>query len=215
VTEFASSDNLLMIIPDRQRVGSFVSRVARVSLGSVLLLATLMAHIPASTGGRSLCNLACCAGKAPHEAGSCAGDSCDAFRADEADRSHYNHIQRFEKTEQLCGLKLLIEKVSRARFTEIGTESTRHADHSQRSNSDSRELSVSSHVMSRPCQSECGSCASSQARSNKQRTAPLAFADRPRPPTSSRLDRIAFRRARELTAIYRRDAARGPPSSFS
>jgi hypothetical protein len=159
--------------------------------------------------------LACCAGKAPHEAGSCAGDSCDAFRADDPARIHYHHIQRVETTEQLCGLESLIEKASRARFTEIGTESTRHADHSRRSDSDSRELIGSSHVMSKPCQSECGSCASSQARSNKQRTAPLAFADRPRPPTSSKLDRIDFRRTRELTAIYRRHAPRGPPSSFS
>ncbi len=206
-----------MVRANKQRVGSFVIRVARVSLGSILLLAILTAHIPASAlDNGSLCTLSCCAGKAPHAAGSCMGNSCDAFSMGHAHTASAHTNAGPEKTEELCGLDRLIAKISRLPFTEIDADSTVDANHSRHSDSGrSSGPSLSTPALDKPCQSDCGSYASSVARSKEQRTAALGFADQSRSLSTIRSRGFDYGRTHNLSAMCRRGAPRGPPSFVS
>ncbi len=197
---------------ERYRVGSFVIRVARVFAGSMVLLAILSANIPSSAvNSTAVCQLSCCAGKAPHAAGSCMTESCSAFGGDHAHQSPTLQETEPKETEKLCGLEFLVKNLTQSRFASSG-----YADaSSESSKKDSHEGSVSTAALTKPCQSDCGSCASGFARSGQHRNAVLAYADQPRPPSRIGFGNIDYGRARKLSALCRRGAPRGPPLSFS
>src|SRR5678815_2336058 len=71
-----------------------VSIAARFVIALVLLCALLASGVtlPEASAGH-LCAMACCTGKAPHEAGSCMHESCDIVV----------EIQPVEEAEPLCG----------------------------------------------------------------------------------------------------------------
>jgi hypothetical protein len=73
--------------------------------GATLLLSILWANIPtASLASGPMCNLACCAGRAPHAAGSCMNGSCHAFLMGRAETSKIHVHLPVHESEQLCGL---------------------------------------------------------------------------------------------------------------
>ena len=190
---------------------SFVVRVARVILGSMLLLAILTAYIPSAAVDNSpMCKLSCCAGMAPHAAGSCMDGSCHAFLTNHTDKLR-NQTKSHGKSEQLCGLELLKKNVSQLPFTPIPVvDQSREASRSR-----SHLLRVSTSALTKPCQSDCGSWASSVARSSEDRSAVLAYADQPRPPSGIGFGNVDYGRARKLSALCRRGTPRGPPLCFS
>lgn len=177
-------------------------RIARLLCALTLLLAFLSAGIPlGASSAASTCELACCAGRAPHAAGSCMNGSCHA------DLLKHHKSSRFisNRADQLCGAPRRIETKNSALI--------RPAQKSSRTNSDGTSLSLAS--LARPCQPECGGCSSSFTNSNQQRHSATIAHKRPRPPLDVRLADLAYRSSQILDALARQCAPRGPPFSFS
>ena len=187
-------------------IRSMVDRTARPVFALMLLIACLSTSVPliASASG-SMCELACCAGRAPHAAGSCMNGSCHAVLPSHSKASHRGR-RIASRPEHLCGVPRRIETKSSARIRPAQTIS--------RTNSEQTSLSVVS--LARPCQPECGGCFSSFTNSNQQRNAAtFAHPASLRPPLDVRLADLAYRNSQILDALCRQCAPRGPPLSFS
>ena len=194
-------------IRSRVAIRSTAVHMARSVFALLLLVACLSSATPlitsASASG-SLCELACCAGRAPHAAGSCAHGSCHAAITKRSKASHRDR-RIASRPEHLCGVARGIEIKSSARIRPAQTIS--------RTNSVQTSLSVVS--LARPCQPECGGCSSSFTNSNQQRNAAtFAHPARPRPPPDVRLADLAYRKSQILDALSRQCGPRGPPLSF-
>ena len=176
---------------------------ARVLLASVLLTAFLSGIVPiASVSAGSMCQLECCAGRAPHASGSCMNGSCHAtlLTAHAAGKSHH---AKPDQSEKLCGLARKIEAKS---FARLRVAPSPHTAPTQ----------LLSAAFENPCQPDCSGCASGFTNSKRQRnSAALADANRPRPPTHTRLSDFRHRRIHLLKTQCRQGAPRGPPLSFS
>ncbi len=204
---------------NRQGLASTATRVARVILGSSLLLSILWANVPSAlVASGPMCNLACCAGRAPHAAGSCMNGSCHAFLTAQT-KAHIHHEAPIEQGEQLCGLSQLRMNFSRLPVFEtvtvdFGAEG--YADHSHGASKNALDqTSVSTTALTKPCQPDCGTCASGFASSKRQRhAAALGHANGPRPPSGVSLASVDYRPTRKLNALCRRGAPRGPPLPF-
>ncbi len=187
---------------------STVIITARPMFSLMLLIACLSTSVPliaSASGSASMCKLACCAGRAPHAAGSCMNGSCHAVLRNRSKASH--RVGRIaSRPERLCGVPRRIETKSSARIRPVQTIS--------RTNYDQTNLSVVS--LARPCQPECGGCSSSFTNSNQQRSAAtISLSGRPRPPPDVRLADLTYLKSRMLDALCRQCAPRGPPLSFS
>jgi hypothetical protein len=178
-------------------------RVSRVILGSTLLLAILSANIPSSViASGSICTLTCCAGRAPHAAGSCMHGSCNAVLSTGHKTSKVHRVNPTH-SEQFCGLSRRVVTKSVARLLVNRTPQPARSD------------PASAAAFVKPCQPDCGGCASGFANSNhKRNAATLAHAVRPRPPTDGLFD-FASQRKQILNPLCRQGAPRGPPFSFS
>jgi hypothetical protein len=183
-----------------EKPGSLVS-VARVLLAVMLLtafFAGVVPLVPVSAG--SMCHLECCAGRAPHASGSCMSGSCEANLSAAPAHSHHAEVN---PVDELCGLP-----------GKIGTKSFpgKHIKSTAPVSSDE----VASAAFEKPCQSDCGGCASSSTNSNRQRnSAAIANANRPRPPTTLNLSKSASHPVQTLWAQRRQGAPRGPPPFIS
>lgn len=192
------------------------ARAARLVLAVLLLFAFLSSSVPliVSASG-SKCELACCAARAPHAAGSCVNGSCHADSLKRRKSARFASKQteeRSKQTEQLCGVPRRLEIKTLARIRPQ-TVSQTASEHSQ-TVSDHKSLSNLS--LSRPCLPECGGSGISSTNSNRQRnSAALVQPDRPRPRLDLRLVDLAHRSSQILDALCRQCAPRGPPASFS
>ena len=188
-----------------KRVTSTPSNVAKILLAALVLVAFLASAFPLATlASGQMCNLACCAGRAPHAAGSCMDGSCHAALANRSRARRYRRTV-VQSSEQLCGL---------ARPKSLNKWSTAIAakQASQRS-----ETSLAPTNLSKPCESDCGTCSvSSFSSRNRQRMfAALAFTSKPRPPSAAgRFDANSLVTSRRA-ALCNRSIPRGPPFSFS
>jgi hypothetical protein len=173
--------------------------MARVLLASVLLAAFVAGIVPpASVAAGSACQLECCAGRAPHPSGSCMNGSCQAVLST---AGAHNHHARPDQAEKLCSWP----KTSKS-FTPRRIDASPHHSPNQ----------VATAAFEKPCQPDCGGCASGFTNSNRQRnSAAIADANRPRPPANMRLAGSGFRSTRILPARSRQGAPRGPPFSLS
>ena len=144
-----------------------VRRVSGIAIALLLAAGFFSSMVPiASVSAGNICTLACCAGRAPHAAGSCMNGTCHA-----AIRLR-KKTGRFatEPTENLCG-----PKTFKART--IVPSQTQRSD-SQRS---SRQVSM----LVRPCQPDCGAATLPSASQRRPReAAELSFAGRARPPSA-------------------------------
>ena len=200
---------------NRQSLGSTVMRVARVILGATILLSILWANIPtAALATGPMCNLACCAGRAPHAAGSCMNGSCHAFLRGRAKASKIHVQLPVHESEQLCGLP---RRTTRNSVVSLrGSTALTLAASSERSRG-IRALdaaSVSTSRLGKPCQPDCGTGAFSSSSQGRTRdTGGISFADKPRPPSTARHKHSSFSRPKTLDALCRRSRPRGPPIS--
>lgn len=204
-------------------IRSIMLHAARPVLAVVLLFAFLSSSVPLIvSASASKCELACCAARAPHAAGSCADGSCHAdslkrrksrlIRSNQTEQRSKQTEQRSKQTEQLCGVPRHLEIKTLARIRPQ-TDSQTASDHSQTA-SDHKRLSKLS--LSRPCPPECGASGASSTNSNRQRnSATLAQIDNRPPPADMRLVDLAHRSSQILDALCRQCAPRGPPVSFS
>ena len=181
-------------------------RVARVLLGSTLLLSILWANIPsAAIASGPMCTLACCAGRAPHAAGSCMNGSCHAVLSHKQ-KLHIHHETRIEPVEQLCGLSRMTRNVSQLLFmrtvtTESSPPDTQYSREPSKTASD--RTSMSTGELTKPCQPDCGAGTVSSTNQRRPReSATHSFADRARPPSNPGLLTAAN------TFIYAREAIR-------
>jgi hypothetical protein len=200
----------------RPHTHSILISIARAVLGVALLLTLLAGSFPLSTlASGPMCELSCCAGRAPHAAGSCMNGSCHAFAA-----SHHTWNHNHEaKPEQLCGLSRLKFKASYIPAFETVTVDYTASDN-QSANASSSSMSgtasVAAAAMSKPCQPDCGGLLSRSTGSKRQRDeAALAYSNRPRPPSRTNLRENYYRETQTLDARARRGAPRGPPLLFS
>lgn len=177
---------------NRQSWGSRVRRVSRLLLGSALLLSILSANIPSAVVAKGpLCNLACCAGRAPHAAGSCMNGSCHAVLGGRQKATHIHRESSATQVEQLCGLP---QRSGRASLWSLPSATTRYSTpemgserstEGQASRKAPVRLSLSASSLGRPCQSDCGAVTISSTNQRRPReSATHSFADRVHPPSN-------------------------------
>jgi hypothetical protein len=202
---------------NRQSLGSTVMRVARVILGATLLLSILWANIPtASLASGPMCHLACCAGRAPHAAGSCMNGSCHAFLKSRVKTSRIHLQLPFHESEQLCGLPRSTTGNSVASLR--GSTALALAASSERARGSRAPdaASVSMSTVGKPCQPDCGTGTfSSSSQSRPRDSGAISYRDKPRPPSTARHEHSSFSRAKTLDALCQSSRPRGPPISSS
>jgi hypothetical protein len=178
---------------------------ARVMLATMLLLAFLAGVVPlASVSAGSRCTLECCAGRAPHAAGSCMDGACEAHSLTHAAAKRSQAKRHHD--DQLCGLShaVVVKNIARMRVNhaprQVGSDQTR----------------ASGAAFVKPCQPDCGPCASGFTNPNRQKnSAAIADAVRPRAPTAIHLSNYGYHRTDILEILCRQCAPRGPPLSLS
>jgi len=159
---------------DHRSLGhSRVRRVSGIAIALLLAAGFFSSFVPiASVSAGNVCALACCAGRAPHAAGSCMNGTCHA-----AIRLHKRTNKlRFasEPTEEFCGLKSF--KAKNFSRTIIPPQARRN---------DAQPSSVHVSMFMRPCQPDCGAATLPSASQRRPReTAELSFANRARPPSA-------------------------------
>jgi hypothetical protein len=184
-----------------------VKRVARVTLAMALLAALLACIFPleaVATG--QTCALACCAGRAPHAAGSCMNGSCHAVLSKTSAHSH--SPQRKQVVAQLCGAARLLQRLESSKSSKTVSGPP--------AKNESTERQLSSNTIHTPCQPDCGSCASGLAGSDSKRNVALSAHAQPPSPLFD-VRQLAARSAlsQTLHALCRQCAPRAPPVSFS
>ena len=184
------------------------STVARILVTALLLAAFLASVLPLTTlASGPMCNLACCAGRAPHAAGSCMKGSCYAVLSTRS-KTHKHH-RIIQPTERLCGLSVTKSLIKRSTVIAAKEAAQRTDDRS--------EASLVATSLGKPCKSDCGTCSVSSfsSRNRERSVAALAHADKPRPLSAGRHEHSASNQAMALDALCRRSRPRGPPISSS
>ncbi|HBB94524.1 MAG TPA: hypothetical protein DC054_03970 [Blastocatellia bacterium] len=182
--------------------------IARSVLAAVLSLAFLGGSFQlAQSASGSLCTLTCCAGRAPHAAGSCMNGSCRAvLKIGRHDHAHvYNQI-----SDQFCGVERVATRKRSLLRVHVSSDQNAQAQSNQKSSHPSTTVAG----ITKPCDPTCGggmSISSTQNRPRQSTTA--AFADKPRPPTHSQVVASSFTFAKPLNGFSRGGGPRGPPSS--
>jgi hypothetical protein len=191
--------------------------VARTILAALLLLTLLSASLPLTTlASGPTCTLACCAGRAPHAAGSCMNGSCHAVLTGRAKKSKIHLQLPVHESEQLCGLPRSTTRNSAVSLRGSGAPTLSASSQRSRGSGAKDAASVSTSTLGRPCQPDCGAGAfSSSTQSRPRDSCATSHADKPRPPSTSRLEHSSFSRAKVLDALCRRSRPRGPPISSS
>jgi hypothetical protein len=171
-------------------------RCARIILAVSVLAGLASAVTPLATNASGpLCTLSCCAGRAPHAAGSCMNGTCHAFVRTS---QHGRLPTQFHPPEQFCGLSRF-EKAARSSF--IPTKST-------------PDLIEFRSAFTRPCDADCQVCGAAAAGSHRGKNVATPAYRSQALPTRRQLD---FRAVSILTFGAHCDpcAPRGPPQSLA
>ena len=175
-------------------------------LAVMLFFAFLCSIAPlASVSAGSRCRLECCAGRAPHAAGSCMDGACEAPLRTRSKTARNHHAER-DHGEQFCGLShaVAVKNLARRRANygppQVGSDQT----------------GAAAAAFVRPCQPNCGPCASGFTNPNRQKnSAAIADAVRPLRPTAIHFSNSGYHLTQILKALCRQCGPRGPPLSFS
>ena len=191
----------------RMRVG----RTGRVLLALWLIAGFISAVAPiASVSAGNTCTLSCCAGRAPHAAGSCMDGSCHAVLSRRSQSTH-QHNQTYD--EHFCGLARL-KQFSRSLFSSRAQASVRGK--SPTGEKESNAASLSGGTIGRPCDPNCGDAVfSSSTQSKPRHAATIAHADKPRPPSALLQSRYSLTRHKTHTGFNQKVSPRGPPLQYS
>ena len=191
--------------------------VARTILAALLLLTLLSASLPPTAIASSpMCHLACCAGRAPHAAGSCMNGSCHAFLMGRAKTSKIHLQLPVHESEQLCGLRRSTTRNSVVSLRGSTARTLAASFERSRGGRAPDAASVSTSTVGKPCQPDCGTGTfSSSSQSRPRDSGAISYADKPRPLSTARHEHSSFNRAKTLDALCRRSRPRGPPISSS
>jgi len=170
----------------------FASRAivaARALLAVTLLLALVAGSIALPTAASGpLCTLMCCAGSAPHAAGSCMHGSCEAGTAshDPASKSshqaHHHHEQQAnEESERSSVFPGAVASAGGAEIGDVPTieavpydsaaDASDQADSTEATSNRSGSSVMSAIVITKPCHPDCGACTSSFGAAKRLRNA--------------------------------------------
>jgi len=180
-----------------------VSIAARFVIALVLLCALLAGGVtlPEASAGH-LCAMACCIGKAPHEAGSCMHDSCDVAL----------EIQPVKEAESLCGAHISSQNGLESPIVNkslASTDSSRHLTASER-----EPPRTSINAMTKPCPPDCRAGGLGYSSLKRQNDFPAnGESVKQNIPTSSVRRESVFGIARKLERSFRPALPRGPPAS--
>lgn len=218
--------------PDSRKSGILARRArvaARAFLAVILLLTLVGGSIPwrASASG-PLCTMSCCAGKAPHAAGSCMHGACetgDSIDVDGDQHSQQHHEQPAPTSDSESADQHILSGVTAGVCaTDMGNVPTIEATPDQATPDKSASVTktenidsaISPAVMSPPCEPGCGACTSGFATPNRFRNmAALARLKSALPQSSGKLA-DGSRPLTPAACVYSRlSAPRGPPRSFS
>jgi len=187
----------------RTRAGR-AKRFASATLASVLLAGLLAGIFPLETlATGQICNLACCAGRAPHAAGSCMDGSCHAALTKRS--SHRLSSSRRQVADKLCGINRFARRLS-PRITTVDRSSEK---------SESQHSRISSGTITKPCLAECGSCGSGSAATDFRGHAVMARRQQSRPLAATGFADASFAGLLILTTLVRQSGPRAPPIAFS
>src|SRR3954464_5597945 len=116
-------------------------RSARIIVAAVLAFAFMCAFVPlAAVSAGDVCGLECCAGRAPHAAGSCMNGTCHAaIKNKSAKRRPQKHLVA---VEEFCGLKPLSKRLGYRAISSDGLATRQTVA-----------------KLTRPCEPDCGGCA--------------------------------------------------------
>jgi len=172
--------------------------VVRIALPLLVIAACLSSFVPLiSVAAGNTCALECCAGRAPHAAGSCMDGTCHAAIR----RRTVAHHSKFAPSERLCGAQSIVAK-HRATIARAAAKTN------------SRSSTVEARMLTKPCLPECASCSGFAPSNNLSKTAAMTTVDGPRPPpntlTVSDNDGLS-----EQDSICCRRSPRGPPPGIS
>jgi hypothetical protein len=205
------------------RTGSFkLTLVARILIAATLTLAILSSIAPPGlTSSRHFCTMACCAGKPLHEAGSCQANlslrkPTPPKEQEELCETHNPQMgQHGSMHMQDAPAPSDEESSSLVHLHQQLIDSLAQEEQSKQ-NSSQQTTSIAASMLTRPCPPDCGAGTfSSSSQSRPRDSAAVAYADRPRPPSSLRLSHPSDNPAKELADLFRRSRPRGPPLSFS
>lgn len=208
--------------------------LAQAALSLTLALALLTVLVPVGALSSSkLCSMPCCAGKAPHLAGSCAGGHCranlsiakneaapehahaaDDSSAGQQSAMHMHGEHEMAAAEEEAHTYLSVE-VEQANDDAARDEAQGGAAQAASSNP-ALTASIEPAMLTRPCAPDCGVSTNGFTQLRRSRdSAALSTAGQPRPPTlikfSTRSDTPAFKTG----LLCRRCVPRGPPPFFS
>jgi hypothetical protein len=179
-----------------------VGRVSRRALAVALLAGLLASIFPLETlATGQMCSLACCAGRAPHAAGSCMDGSCHAALRKRSARTRHAISG---VVERLCGSSSLTRYASLHGI---------NATPQKASQKESQHSQLASSAINKPCQPDCGGCASGFASLNRNHTV-SARGERQRSTSDKEFANSYIPPPRTLAGARRQSAPRGPPVSF-
>lgn len=143
------------------------------------------------------CALACCAGRAPHAAGSCMDGTCHA--AIRLKNKFHTHAPTAEK---LCGSQVIRPRT-------FATTVVDRRDKGEKSQSASFHFSS----VRQPCAPDCAGCATFSTSNSQSKVAALAAANQ-LPADPLKFLSAIFDRADTLDVACRQHSPRGPPDPF-
>jgi len=165
-------------------------------MAAAMVFALLSASVPAGAfASAHLCAMACCAGHAPHLAGSCSGGSCHA-------RLSPRKSTLKQTGEKLCGAPLLVSRVAHLGLRQGAARAATPSP------------AADAATLTTPCDPGCGAAAlGAPGRNSSREKSAGSHADKPRPPTAGRSFRTTFGSTATPAALRRRSRPRAPPLS--
>jgi hypothetical protein len=132
-----------------------------------------------------MCTLACCAGRAPHAAGSGMNGLCHAGLMAHRRATHIHHELPTQQAEQFCGLPRPTARASVLSLpvaATVGSSSGVDSEHSRGCRASRKAADraiISASALAKPCQPECGAGTFGSTNQRRPRqTAALSFANR-------------------------------------
>lgn len=179
----------------------------RAILAALILCSMVALVLPlSSASAASSCQLDCCAGRAPHAAGSCMSGACHARIKNK--RPAHTHLNSTEKSEELCGLSSRPLAIAR-RVAASNVSAHRTI------NSKSPQSELSATAAGRPCPQDCGGLASGFATAKQSRKVVFRPDQSLRPQSVIGSNDFFIQSVKSRAGLRRRSIPRGPPPSFA
>ena len=205
-------------------------KLARIFVTIVLVSSLLAAVVPFnSAAAGNLCTMECCAGLAPHAAGSChmkmsPGKLMTGAATNHGPGEHCGLAQTNQ--EAIKGIDAGVMGMndgvhSSPNLDDVTIDARNHCnadshseDVSATSHNDLQTASIAARTFSKPCPPECGTGVIGSGVRPSRHSVALAHSARPRPPTLAR-ERHCNRSLLATSCFGEQLRPRGPPFSFS